>query len=168
MGTERERKFLVTGEDWRAEAVSAHRIRQGFLSRDLERVVRIRVVDDRAGYLTVKGARSGISRPEYEYPIPVADAIEMLDRMCLPGRIDKVRHVCGADGYQLTVDEFGGVHQGLLLAEVEYDEGVTDAVLPGWLGTEVTDDDRYSNAVLAAGAVPGAAGAPEPTRGSRS
>ncbi|MDH6134215.1 adenylate cyclase [Kitasatospora sp. MAA4] len=151
MGVERERKFLVAGAAWRAEVVSVHRIRQGFLSTDLQRVVRVRVVDESAGYLTVKGARRGISRAEYEYPVPVADAIEMLEQLCLPGRIDKTRHVCGSDGYQLIVDEFGGDHQGLVLAEVEYDGESTDAVLPGWLGAEVTGDDRYSNAVLALG-----------------
>ncbi|GAA2142505.1 CYTH domain-containing protein [Kitasatospora kazusensis] len=150
MGVERERKFLVPGDEWRAEVVSVHRIRQGFLSTDLRRVVRVRVVDDNAGYLTVKGARHGISRAEYEYPVPVADAVEMLERLCLPGRIDKLRHVCGSEHYELIVDEFGGDHQGLVLAEVEYHGESTEAALPGWLGTEVTGDDRYSNAALAA------------------
>ncbi|MCX4745123.1 CYTH domain-containing protein [Kitasatospora sp. NBC_01287] len=171
MGIESERKFLVHNDVWRTDAVSSHRIRQGFLSTDPERVVRIRVTDNSTGpaatglvttgpattgLITIKGARSGMSRPEFEYPVPAAEAVEMLEQLCLPGVIDKVRHVCTPQGpaeYELTVDEFAGANHGLVLAEVEYRALPADpsdrGALPRWLGPEVTEDGRYANAALA-------------------
>ena len=123
-----ERKFLVTGEDFREEATSSSRVVQGYLSSVPERVVRVRLRDGR-GYLTVKGENTadGLSRVEWEREIPAADA-ELLLRLCEPGVIDKTR--------------------GLVLAEIEL-RSETDAVaLPPWLGREVTGDERYYNAYL--------------------
>ena len=143
-----ERKFLVTGEDFREEATSSSRVVQGYLSSVPERVVRVRLRDGR-GYLTVKGGSTadGLSRIEWEREIPAADA-ELLLRLCEPGVIDKTRHLVPLGAHVVEVDVFHGDNAGLVLAEIEL-RSETDAVaLPPWLGREVTGDERYYNAYL--------------------
>lgn len=146
MGVEIERKFLVTDAGWRDGA--ATRIRQGYLSRDPARTVRVRVADGRA-YLTVKGPNDGPRRAEYEYPIPRADADELL-ALCAPPIIDKTRYVSVYCGTRWEVDEFLGANAGLVVAEVELPAADAPFARPAWLGREVTDDARYYNANLAA------------------
>lgn len=120
---------------------------QGYLSRDIERTVRVRVAGECA-WLTVKGETVGIRRAEYEYGIPVADGVELLG-MCLPAVIDKVRHRVEFMGRVWEVDVFAGVNEGLVMAELELaDEGV-EVDLPPWVGLEVSGDPRYYNANLA-------------------
>ncbi|MBE0617966.1 MAG: CYTH domain-containing protein [Proteobacteria bacterium] len=146
MGIEIERKFLVRGEGWRTGA-ETRVIRQGFLSTDPDRTVRVRVAGDR-GYLTVKGRAEGLVRAEFEYPIPVEDANAMLDRLCLRPLIEKTRHRVEHAGLVWEVDEFHGENQGLVLAEVELDDPGAEVRLPPWTGEEVSGDPRYYNANL--------------------
>jgi CYTH domain-containing protein len=146
MGTEIERKFLVTGEGWRAGA--AGRIyRQGYLSTDPDRTVRVRVVGG-DGYLTIKGRAEGLVRAEFEYPIPAVDAGEMLDRLCLRPLIEKTRYRVKHGGRVWEVDEFSGENRGLRLAEIELADPAEPVDLPGWVGEEVSSDPRYYNANL--------------------
>ena len=147
MGVETERKFLVR-PGWRAQAGSAQEIRQGYLSGDPARVVRVRVEDRRSAVLTVKGRRNGAHRPEFEYPLPLADAEELLDGLCLRPLVEKRRHTLDTPGGPWIVDEFFGENAGLVLAELETEraEEVTD--LPSWVVHEVTTDPRFDNAYL--------------------
>lgn len=148
MPIEIERKFLVRDDGWRDAAVSATRMRQGYLCLDPGRTVRVRLAGDRA-WLTIKGPGDGPARTEYEYPIPPDDAAVLLDRLCHPGQIDKTRHRIPCGGLVFEVDVFHGDNAGLVLAEVELP--ATDTVVdhPLWLGEEVTGDPRYFNAYLA-------------------
>lgn len=146
MGTEIERKFLVRSDAWREEA-EGETYRQGYLSVDPERTVRVRVAGKR-GYLTVKGRSEGLARAEFEYPIPVADAHALLDGLCLRPLIDKVRYRVEHGGREWTVDDFGGENRGLVLAEVELAAPDEAVELPPWVGEEVSDDPRYYNANL--------------------
>lgn len=148
MGVEIERKFLVTSDAWRALG-SAVRIRQGYLCIDAERTVRVRTIDDRAR-LTVKGrpAAGQLARTEYEYDVPVADANEMLDTLCLRPLLDKTRTTIQAGILHWEVDEFVGDNAGLIVAEVELAHAEQAIVLPAWIGAEVTHDARYLNANL--------------------
>ncbi|MGN0206967.1 MAG: CYTH domain-containing protein, partial [Muribaculaceae bacterium] len=82
MGKEIEHKYLVVGDEYKSLAKSVHHIRQGYLSTEKERTVRVRIYDDK-GYITVKGANHGDTRLEFEYEIPVADAEEMLATLCV-------------------------------------------------------------------------------------
>jgi adenylate cyclase len=148
MGTEIERKFLVTGDAWRGQG-TATAFRQGYLSTVKERTVRVRAAGDDA-WLTIKGITRGASRTEFEYPIPVADAHAMLDELCERPIIEKTRHVVDVDGVTWEVDEFDGVNAGLVVAEVELTDADEDVALPDWVGDEVTDDPRYFNANLIA------------------
>lgn len=148
MGYEIERKFLVRGETWK-EGAFGMRYRQGYLSTDKGRTVRVRLAGEQ-GFLTVKGLSHGCGRAEYEYPIPADDAEEMLDTMCLRPLVEKVRWRVSHGGHVWEVDEFRGENQGLVLAEIELTTPDEAFTLPTWVTEEVTDDPRYYNANLVA------------------
>ena len=116
MAVEIERRFKVNGDAWRGLAEGV-RYRQGYLSVEKERTVRVRVVGDQA-WLTLKGQISDISRHEFEYLIPVAEAQTIMDAMC-PMVVDKLRYRISFGGFVWEVDEFFGANAGLVLAEIE-------------------------------------------------
>jgi adenylate cyclase len=147
MGVEIERKFLVADLGF-LDGVVGVPYRQGYLSADPDRTVRIRRAGEHA-YVTIKGRSHGASRAEFEYEIPVADADEML-ALCVPPLIEKVRHRVEHTGRTFEVDVFAGANEGLVVAEVELpsEDAVVD--LPPWIGDEVTGDSRYFNANLVA------------------
>ena len=146
MATEIEHKYLVHDMSFVAMAVEKHEISQGYLSRDTGRTVRVRIIDDRA-VITIKGPASGLSRPEFEYDIPVTDA-EQMCRLCTGVVIDKHRYIVSDDGNRWEVDVFHGVHEGLVIAELELPSEEYEFRLPTWIGREVTGDRRYYNSVL--------------------
>ena len=146
MGIEIERKFLVVGDAWRQAPGTAYA--QGYLNRDKQRTVRVRVVED-AAWLTVKGASVGATRAEFEYPIPVADARELL-ALCDGPLVRKTRRVLVHAGATWEIDEFEGDNAGLVVAEIELASEETHFEPPPWLGAEVTHDARYFNSNLAA------------------
>ena len=146
MANEIERKFLVTSDAWRTGARS-ERFRQGYLSALPGRTVRVRVAGAKA-YVTIKGERRGISRLEFEYEIPVADAEHILEALCEKPLIEKTRHFIEHAGRVWEVDEFLGQNAGLVVAEIELDDAAQEIVLPDWVGQEVSEDSRYSNSNL--------------------
>ncbi len=146
MATEIERKFLATSDAWRVGAPGV-RICQGYLNRDPERTVRVRLAGEKA-FLTIKGTTTGISRQEFEYEIPPADARALLD-LCLPTLVDKIRHKRWHGGHCWEIDEFLGENAGLIVAEIELPAADTEFARPDWVGQEVSDDPRYYNARLA-------------------
>ena len=148
MAKEIERKFLVSGDDWRRLAPGIA-YRQGYLSTVKERTVRVRTVGDK-GYLTVKGLSVGATRSEFEYEISAADANEMLDSLCEKPIIEKVRYKIPFGDLTWEVDEFTGVNAGLIVAEVELSDEAQRIAKPDWIGIEVTGDSRYFNANLVA------------------
>lgn len=148
MAIEIERKFLVAGEGWRSVVTRSAPMRQGYLGGAEGRAsIRVRVSGDDA-WLNIKAAVMGSSRAEYEYAIPLADANEMLDRLCT-GLIDKTRHYVEHQGHVWEVDEFAGDNAGLVVAEIELDRPDETFSSPSWLGREVTDERRYYNHALA-------------------
>lgn len=146
MPQEIERKFLVCNDSWRPGA-SGTWFRQGYLSTDPERTVRVRLEGDR-GVLTIKGLSRGICRDEFEYPIPAAEAATLLDTLCLQPLIEKTRYRLEHAGQLWEVDEFSGDNAGLVLAEVELGSEDEQVDLPPWVGVEVSTDPRYFNANL--------------------
>jgi adenylate cyclase len=149
MGREIERKFLVSGDAWRELVTRSDTIRQGYLSSTGGVTVRIRTINDRKGFITIKSGGSAIERAEYEYEIPIEDARELLMRC--PGRlIEKRRHHLGLEGGEWVVDEFAGRHAGLILLEVELPSAAASIDLPDWLGEEVSGKAEYYNSTLAA------------------
>lgn len=147
MAIEIERKFLVSGSEWRREAGAGKPYLQGYICTDEERTVRVRRSSDSC-YLTVKGPMVGFSRTEYEYPIPLQDADEMLRNVCTQPIIEKTRYQISHDGLFWEIDEFGGRNRGLTVAEVELESENQVITLPSWIGEEVTEDPRYLNANL--------------------
>jgi len=147
MGTEIERKFLVKGDSWRGLA-SGKRYRQGYLSTVKERTVRTRTAGDK-GFITIKGITVGATRSEYEYEIPLADANEILDRLCERPLIEKTRYrIPAGAGLFWEVDEFFADNAGLITAEVELRDEKQSVTIPEWIGQEVTGDPRYFNSNL--------------------
>jgi adenylate cyclase len=147
MAKEIERKFLVHPRKW-SDLGPGLEIRQGYLYASTKASLRIRIAGDRA-YLTVKGHTSGITRDEYEYEIPLADAIEILGNLCEHPPIEKIRYRIVFKGHAWEVDEFGGANRGLTIAEVELKEAGEQLELPDWIDREVSDDPRYLNSNLA-------------------
>ena len=146
MPTEIERKFLVVGNDWRKLAHGVH-YRQGYLNSAKERTVRVRTIAEDA-FLTIKGPTVGISRAEFEYPIPFTDAVAML-QLAEPSVIDKTRYRIPIGDFAWEVDEFHGDNEGLVVAEIELPTEKTAFEKPQWIGEEVSGDPRYYNSMLA-------------------
>ena len=144
MSFEIERKFLVTG-DFKSQAYSSSRIRQGYISTVGKATVRVRIRDDK-GYLTIKGRsnEAGISRYEFETEVPLQDAEDLM-RLCEPGVIDKTRYLVRSGRHVFEVDEFYGDNEGLVMAEVELKHSDEAFARPPFLGPEVTDDHRFYN-----------------------
>jgi len=147
MGLEIERKFLVDHEKWRqvVKPVGAH-FRQGYLLNDNKRTIRIRVAGEE-GFITIKGATSGITRKEYEYKIPAKEGIEMLDAFA-ESEVEKTRYRIEFAGKLWEVDEFAGDNTGLIMAEIELENEAEAFEKPIWVTIEVSDDTRYYNSNL--------------------
>lgn len=148
MNWEIERKYRVTGSSYRQLATRCTYYKQGYISATPEATVRIRIAGDQA-FITIKGATTGCSRQEYEYPIPVADASQMLDTLCLSGLIEKKRYLCPHAGHTWEIDEFLGENDGLTVAEIELSSESESFELPSFIGEEITGDTRYYNSNLA-------------------
>lgn len=146
MGTEVERKFLVTGDSWRANAAAAS-CRQGYLAVGPPVAVRVRIMGGKAT-LNVKKATLDIVRDEFEYEIPEHDAEEMLNNLCEGYPIEKTRYRIEYGGKTWEIDEFGGANSGLVVAEIELDRPDELFLTPPWLGAEVSGDPRYLNSSL--------------------
>jgi len=146
MGVEIERKFLLASDAWRALGEPVL-VRQGYLTSDPKRTVRARIYGDQA-FLTIKSKSEGASRGEWEYPIPLADAAELLDRLCDRPLVEKYRRRIEHGGFTWEVDEFLGENAGLVVAEIELPSEDAPFDKPGWVGQEVTDDKRYYNSNL--------------------
>lgn len=153
MGQEIERKFTVISDGWRHAATGSSLLRQGYLSSNAKATVRVRTRDDVEAVLTLKGQVQGISRAEYEYAIPLADARDLLV-MAGPNIVEKRRYLVPFGGLVWEVDEFLGRHAGLIVAEVELTHEDQSVPLPDWVGDEVTQDDRYNNASLSRAGLP--------------
>lgn len=149
MAKEIERKFLVKDNSYAQMATHSRRLRQAYVSDRSEATVRVRVGGEDEAWLTVKGRNSGAVRDEWEFPIPVADAQEMAERLAGGWAIDKTRYIVPFGGYIWEVDEFHGRYDGLVLAEVELESADALVELPPFVGDEVTGCPEYYNSVLA-------------------
>lgn len=154
MAKEIERKYLVIDQKYRYVASEAIDIKQGYLNRDPLRTIRVRTRGNN-GFITVKGPNIGISRDEWEFPIDLNDAGEMLDKLCDGTVLSKTRYIVPFGDNIWEIDEFHGDLEGLVVAEVELsDETCIISELPDFIGREVSDDVRYYNSSLAGGVIP--------------
>jgi CYTH domain-containing protein len=145
MSVEIERKFLVN-DNTIIQHKDGEEIIQGYLSRTAKRVVRIRMRGSK-GYITVKGEKVGLTCPEYEYEIPLTDALDMLG-LCVKPWLHKTRYVINDGIHTWDVDVFHGKNEGLIVAELELKSETDPVALPSWVGADVTNDKRYANTYL--------------------
>lgn len=147
MGIETERKFLVRSE-FRNLATKKINIVQRYLSIDPEKTIRLRIADESA-FITVKNRPKvgSISRNEWEFEIPLADAVEMMN-ICLPGKIEKTRYIIPNEKCEWEVDVFHDKNEGLIIAEIELESENEEFTKPDWIGEEVTGKHEYYNANL--------------------
>jgi CYTH domain-containing protein len=153
MAKEIERKFLVTSDDWRGHVDGRTTIRQFYLAAVDGRSFRVRIRDGSSAVLTLKFGAHGRERDEFEYPIPLRDAEEMLE-FAVGLVIEKTRHEVRHNGYVYEVDDFAGALAGLVIAELETPDDVQKTKLPQWLGREVTGESAFYNASLARNGLP--------------
>jgi adenylate cyclase len=146
MPSEIEHKYLVRREAWKPSTAGVL-YRQGYLSSAKERAVRVRIAGDKA-FLTVKGLTTGLTRLEFEYPIPITDAAIMLDELCEQPLIEKTRYCEEYQGHRWEIDEFHGENAGLIIAEIEVSNAAERFAVPPWAAAEVSDDSRYFNSNL--------------------
>ena len=149
MAFEIEYKFLVDTTLWQRPE-GGIRMRQGYVATKDGTTVRVRIAGEKA-YLTLKDHAVGLTRHEFEYEIPVADAETLLDTMCAKPQVDKIRYRIPAaePGLVWEVDEFLGDNAPLVTAEIELPAEDTPFTRPAWLGADVSDDHRYKNNNLA-------------------
>ena len=143
MAKEIERKYLVKGNQWKTLAQGMV-YRQGYIPTVGKQTVRVRIVGNQ-GYLTIKGENVGSTRSEFEYPIPVQDAEEMLHTLCDRPLIEKTRYKIPQGDLVWEVDEFAGENAGLVIAEVELQEENQQIELPEWIERQVTDPKYYNS-----------------------
>ena len=146
MAKEIERKFLIDTEKWGWKGTPVTMI-QAYLAVLPDKVVRVRIAGDYA-FLTIKGNRHGISRDEFEYSIPLNDALELL-KICEYNPVEKTRYTFDFAGKKWEIDVFHGKNSGLIVAEVELQSASEEIILPGWIMKEVSDEEKYYNFNLA-------------------
>lgn len=148
MAKEIERKFLVLNDEWRQSAITATVFRQAYIASMEDRSVRVRLMDGERATMTIKIGKSAMTRDEFEYAIPVPDALELIDN-AIGIVIEKTRYTLEHHGFIWEIDVYDAAYRGLVVAEVEMKNEGDNPVLPSWLGPEVTGDRRYSNQSLA-------------------
>lgn len=141
MGGAVERKFTVVGTQWRSLGHPIS-IRQGYVSRDEARVVRLRTADGK-GLLTLTSISNGLAGPEFAYEIPLDEAEQMLRELCIPPLIEKTRYHILHKDLIWQVDEFQSPRPGLVIAELEIPYADYYFEVPYWVGEDVTSDPNY-------------------------
>lgn len=148
MSIEIERKYLIKNDQWRKHVKEDLHITQGYI-KAADATVRIRCYkDDHTAEITVKGKRDGISRLEFEYAIPYADAREMQEKLCQERLVKKTRHLIEYKGMLWELDEFHADNEGLFVAEIELNDEHQQYELPDWVGQDVSFDSKYRNSRL--------------------
>jgi CYTH domain-containing protein len=146
MGVEIERKFLIENDFWKNEIKEEVLIKQGYLNSEAERTVRVRTYGEQ-GFLTIKSKSQHLTRKEFEYQIPLADAQDLLN-LCEKPIIEKKRFLVFSGDKTWEIDVFEGENEGLVVAEIELISEEETFEIPHWLGKEVSSDSRYYNSSL--------------------
>jgi adenylate cyclase len=137
-----ERKFLVANDEWKHSIVRSVSIRDGLIAAYKDRKVRVRISGNVAT-IAIKGPRTGLTRAEFEYGIPLSDAERMLSTFCRDDTLEKQRFFVEDGGAVWHVDVYGGILEGVVIAEIELKQETEELALPRWIGREVTGDSRY-------------------------
>ena len=148
MGIEIERRFLVENEDWKSQVLISEDFSQAYLNSSLnEWTIRVRIIDKNQSYITLKSSINGLVSYEFEYSIPIKDAIELLNLSKY--KITKKRYQLKIDERYWVVDSFFGSNSSLKIAEIELTSESEQIIIPSWCGQEITGIKSLSNASLA-------------------
>lgn len=147
MAHEIERRYLVRHDRFvtpnNGEAYS-----QSYISGEIGPTVRIRIIGTRA-YLTLKSERKGIARLEYEYSIPVNEALEMQSYLSSTSIVTKTRYRVLYHNYYWDIDVYNGRNQGLCVAEIEIPSETTTYDIPDWVSIDISNRPEFWNGNLA-------------------
>jgi adenylate cyclase len=111
--------------------------------------------EDTRNSITIKGPRTGVSRPELNLFLPnetdATSAAESLFRAAGNNKVVKTRFSYLIDGLTWDVDKFHWDNNGLIIAEIEMDDPAVLAgiPIPDWAVREVTHEIQYANDYLA-------------------
>ena len=148
MGIEIERRFLVKNEDWKSQALMSENFSQAYLNSSLDKwTIRVRIINKSQSYLTLKSSSNGFTNHEFEYSIPIKDAIELLNLSKY--KITKTRYQLKVNDKNWVVDSFDGLNSSLKIAEIELNSESEEIQIPSWCGQEITGIKSLSNASLA-------------------
>ena len=148
MGIEIERRFLVKNEDWRSKVILSEDFSQAYLNSNIDEwTVRIRIINNNQAYITLKSSLNGFTNYEFEYQIPIQDAIELFNLS--KNKITKTRYQLKIDEKDWVVDSFKGLNSSLTIAEIELDSESEKIQIPAWCKQEITGIKSLSNASLA-------------------
>ncbi len=150
MGMEIERKFLVHSCINHSVLENGVDISQGYVKTN-GITMRIRIIEDgekKEAVLTIKKRLKGFSRLEYEYPIPIEDANDMLDKLCGGKVIRKTRYRHWHRGHTWEIDCFKGKYDGFIIAEIELNSEEEQFEKPVWIWKEVTYNKSYTNEAM--------------------
>ena len=148
MGLEIERKFLIKSSNWKDHAEEGISIIQGYLNSTPARTVRVRIQGTK-GVLTIKGENQNLTRKEFEYVIPLAEALSLIE-LCEKPIIEKTRYLLPLNKKVWEIDVFEGENKGLVVAEIELTSEEESFDTPDWLGKEVSMETKYYNSSLIA------------------
>ena len=142
-----ERKYLVHKTVFKyIDTIMPVHITQAYLVNEKSKSVRVRIINDKA-FLTIKSEMKNLTRSEYEYEIPVNEALSLIEDFDLKV-LKKLRYKIE---YQLKIweiDVFEGKLEGLVIAEIELEKEDEKFEIPEWVDQEVTFDPTYLNANL--------------------
>ena len=155
MGTEIERKYLVKAAEWRSHLQKlqqefpelGEQYCQGYIPTINRTTVRLRIIGSQ-GYITIKSPTKGYTRSEFEYPIPLEDARQMLKTLCVKPLIEKTRYKIKHGNLIWEIDEFVGENKGLIIAEVELENEAQKIELPHWIDKEVRDKKYFNSSLV--------------------
>ena len=148
MGIEIERRFLVKKNDWRSKAILSEDLSQAYLNSNIDEwTVRIRIINNKQAYITLKSFLNGFTNYEFEYQVPIQDALELFNLSNT--KITKTRYQLKIDEKDWVVDSFKGLNSSLTIAEIELDSESEKIQIPAWCEQEITGIKSLSNASLA-------------------
>ena len=148
MGIEIERRFLVKNESWKSLTILCEEFMQGYLNSHPEDLaVRVRISNNKEGFLTLKSSINNLISKEFEYPIPIEDAFELMELSKY--KLSKTRYKVKINSNDWIVDSFNNLNSPLVLAEIELNSPSEKVQIPSWCGREITGIKSLSNAFLA-------------------
>tara|TARA_Y100001968_G_scaffold80829_1_gene71948 strand:+ start:600 stop:1094 length:495 start_codon:yes stop_codon:yes gene_type:complete len=148
MGIEIERRFLVENEDWKSQVIFSEVFSQAYLNSSMDDwTTRVRMIDKKKSYITLKSSLNGLINYEFEYSIPTKDAIELIKLSKY--KITKTRFQLKINKKNWIVDVFDGSNFSLKIAEIELNNESEEIQVPSWCGQEITGIKSLSNASLA-------------------